>query len=148
MQPLVIYSLPWHSFKYTDNTMYSITLTPIKILHTDRYSTWHYRCHPIPADIVGMEVEIRSHKQGRVEDHQIQLQIEDEPVGDNRAAPNTGDCHRYGSPTDTWGARITFADINRLNVLTQYLCSVVEPVGTVTVDTVLMHIHYRPRSSN
>ena len=128
--------------------MYSITLDPIKILHTDRYSTWHFRCHPIPADIVGMEVEIRSHKRGRVEDHQIQLQIGDEPIGDNRAVANTGNTHRYGSPTDTWGARITFADINRLNVLTQYLCSVVEPVGTVTVDTVLMHIHYRPRSSS
>jgi hypothetical protein len=128
--------------------MYSITLEPIKILHTDRYSTWHFSCHPIPADIVGMEVEIRSHKRGRVEDHQIQLQIGDEPIGDNRAVANTGNTHRYGSPTDTWGARITFADINRLNVLTQYLCSVVEPVGTVTVDTVLMHIHYRPRSSN
>ena len=95
-----------------------------------------------------MEVEVRSQRQGRVEDHQIQLQIGDEPVGDNRAAPNTGDCHRYGSPTDTWGARITFADINRLNVLTQYLCSVAEPVGTVTVDTVLMHIYYKPRSSS
>jgi hypothetical protein len=147
MQPLVIYS----TLCAVLNTlihMYSITLDPIKILHTDRYSTWHFRCHPIPADIVGMEVEIRSHKRGRVEDHQIQLQIGDEPIGDNRAVANTGNTHRYGSPTDTWGARITFADINRLNVLTQYLCSVVEPVGTVTVDTVLMHIHYRPRSSN
>jgi len=128
--------------------MYSITLEPIKVLHTNRYSTWHFRCHPIPADIVGMEVEVRSQRQGRVEDHQIQLQLEDEPIGDNRAAPNTGDRHRYGSPTDTWGARITFADINRLNVLTQYLCSVAEPVGTVTVDTVLLHIHYKPRSSS
>jgi hypothetical protein len=25
---------------------------------------------------------------------------------------------------------------------------VVEPVGTVTVDTVLMHIYYKPRSSS
>ena len=95
-----------------------------------------------------MEVEIRSHKRGRVDDHQIQLQIADEPIGDNRAAPNTGNIHRYGSATDTWGARITFADINRLNVLTQYLCSVVEPEGSIRVDTVLLHIHYRPRSSS
>ena len=147
MQPLVIYS----TLCAVLNTlihMYSITLDPIKILHTDRYSTWHFRCHPIPADIVGMEVEIRSHKQGRVEDHQIQLQIGDEPIGDNRAVANTGNTHRYGSPTDTWGARITFADINRLNVLTQYLCSVVEPVGSIRVDTVLLHIYYRPRSSS
>jgi len=128
--------------------MYSITLEPIKVLHTDRYSTWHFRCHAIPAEIVGIEVTVRAEKRGRVEDHQIQLQIGDEPVGDNRAAEHTGNTHRYGSPTDTWGARITFADINRLNVLTQYLCSVVEPVGTVTVDTVLMHIYYKPRSSS
>lgn len=127
--------------------MYTITLTPIKILHTDRYSTWHYQCHAIPAEIVGLEVEVRAHKQGRVEDHQIQLQIGDEPVGDNRAAPNTGNIHRYGSDTDTWGARITFADIGRLNVLTQYLCSVVEPVGSIRVDTVLLHLHYRPWTS-
>ena len=147
MQPLVIYSTLCAILNTLIN-MYSITLAPIKILHTDRYSTWHFRCHPIPADIVGMEVEIRSHKQGRVEDHQIQLQIADEPIGDNRAAPNTGNIHRYGSPTDTWGARITFADINRLNVLTQYLCSIVEPQGSITVDTVLLHIHYRPRSSS
>lgn len=124
--------------------MYSITLEPIKWLHTDRYSTWHYRCPVIPAEIVGLEVEVRARKQGRVEDHQIQLQIGDEPVGDNRAAQNTGNTHRYGSATDLWGCRITFADVNSLNVLTQYLCSVIEPKGTVLVDTVLLHIHYRP----
>ena len=126
--------------------MFSITLAPIKILHTDRYSTWHYYCHLIPAEIVGMEVEVRSHKQGRVEDHQIQLQIGDEPIGDNRAAGRTGDTHCYGSATDTWGTRITFADINRLSVLTQYLCSVREPVGSVTVNEVLLRVHYRTRS--
>lgn len=124
--------------------MYSITLEPIKILHTDRHSTWHYRCPAIPAEIVGMVVEVRARKTGRVEDHQIQLQLEDAPVGDNRAAANTGNIHCYGSPTDLWGARITFQDINRLNVLTQYLCSVVDPRGSVTVDTVLLTLHYRP----
>lgn len=124
--------------------MYSITLEPCKWLHTDRYSTWHYQCPAVPAEIVGLEVEVRAQKQGRVEDHQIQLQMGDDPVGDNRAAPNTGNVHRYGSATDTWGCRITFADVNRLNVLTQYLCSVVEPKGTVLVHTVLLTLHYRP----
>jgi hypothetical protein len=126
--------------------MYSITLEPIKILHTNRYSTWHFRCHAIPADIVGIEVTVRARKSGRVEDHQIRLQLADEPVGDNRAAADTGDTHRYGSATDTWGARITFEDINRVSVLTQYLCAIEPPVGSVTVDTVLLHIHYQPRA--
>ena len=124
--------------------MYSITLSPVKILHTDRHSTWCYRCHNIPAEIVGLEVEVRSKRSGRVEDHQIQLQLGDEPIGDNRAVSNSGATHVYGSPTDTWGCRLTFADINRLSVLTQYLCSVQEPKGSITVDTVQLILHYRP----
>lgn len=124
--------------------MYSITLEPVKILHTDRYSTWHFRCHAIPAEIVGITVTVQAHKKGRVEDHQIQLQLADAPVGDNRAAAGTGDLYHYGSNTDTWGCQLTFGDINNLSVLTQYLCSVSEPVGSVIVDTVQMHIHYRP----
>jgi hypothetical protein len=126
--------------------MYTITLEPCKWLHTDRYSTWHYRCHAVPAEIVGLEVEVRARKQGPVEDHQIRLQLADEPVGHNRAAARTGNTHSYGSATDTWGCSITFQDINRLSVLTQYLCSVREPRGTVLVDTVLLRIHYRPHA--
>lgn len=124
--------------------MYTITLEPCKWLHTDRHSTWHYQCPAVPAEIVGLEVEVRAQKQGRVEDHQIRLQMGDEPMGDNRAAAGTGNVHRYGSATDLWGCRITFADVNRLGVLTQYLCSVREPKGSVLVHTVLLHIHYRP----
>jgi len=126
--------------------MYSITLAPIKVLHTNRYSTWHFRCHSIPAEIVGIEVTVQSQRQGRVEDHQIQLQLEDTPVGDNRAVTNSLPTHRYGSPTDTWGCRLTFQDVNRLNVLTQYLCSIQEPRGSVTVESVSLTLHYRPRS--
>ena len=123
--------------------MYTITLEPIKILHTDRYSTWHFRCHAIPAEIVGIEVTVRSQKTGRVEDHQIQLQLADEPIGDNRANSDTASVKVYGSATDLWGCRLTFGDINRLSVLTQYLCAVAEPRGSITVDTVSMTLHYR-----
>ena len=128
--------------------MYSITLDPIKVLHTDRYSTWHYRCHTIPAEIIGIEVVVQSQRTGRVEDHQIQLQLGDEPIGDNRAVINSQPTHRYGSPSDTWGCRLTFADIGRLNVLTQYLCAVAEPRGSITVDTVQLILHYRPLTSD
>jgi hypothetical protein len=124
--------------------MYSITLEPVKILHTDRYSTWHFRSHAIPAEIVGIEVTVQSQRQGRVEDHQIQLQLADAPIGDNRANMDTAAVKVYGSATDLWGCRLTFVDINRLSVLTQYLCSVAEPVGSITVDTVLLTLHYRP----
>lgn len=126
--------------------MYSITLEPIKVLHTDRYSTWHFRCHAIPAEIVGIEVRVQSQRQGRMEDHQIQLQLGDAPIGDNRAVTNSGATHVYGSATDTWGCRLTFADINRLNVLTQYLCSIQEPRGSVTVESVQLILHYRPHT--
>lgn len=124
--------------------MYSITLEPVKILHTDRYSTWHFRSHAIPAEIVGIEVTVQSQRQGRVEDHQIQLQLDDAPIGDNRANMNTAAVKVYGSASDLWGCRLTFVDINRLSVLTQYLCSVAEPVGSITVDTVSLTLHYRP----
>jgi len=124
--------------------MYSITLEPVKILHTDRYSTWHFRSHAIPAEIVGIEVTVQSQRQGRVEDHQIQLQLADAPIGDNRANMDTAAVKVYGSATDLWGCRLTFVDINRLSVLTQYLCSVAEPVGSITVDTVSLTLHYRP----
>ena len=123
--------------------MYSITLEPVKILHTDRYSTWHFRSHAIPAEIVGIEVTVRSQRQGRVEDHQIQLQLDDAPIGDNRANMDTAAVKVYGSASDLWGCRLTFVDINRLSVLTQYLCSVAEPVGSITVDTVSLTLHYR-----
>ena len=123
--------------------MYSITLAPIKILHTDRYSTWHFRCHAIPAEFVGVQVTVTSQRQGRVEDHQIQLQLADEPVGDNRASRDPAAVKVYGSASDLWGCQLTFADINRLSVLTQYLCSVAEPRGSITVDTVSLTLHYR-----
>jgi len=127
--------------------MYSITLEPIKVLHTDRYSTWHFRCHAIPAEIVGIEVTVRAEKRGRVEDHQIQLQLADEPIGDNRANSDPAAVKVYGSATDRWGCRLTFVDINRLSVLTQYLCAVAEPRGSITVDTVSLTLHYRPFSA-
>jgi hypothetical protein len=123
--------------------MYSITLEPIKILHTDRYSTWHFRCHAIPAEIVGIEVTVRAEKRGRVEDHQIQLQLADEPIGDNRANRDQAAVKVYGSASDLWGCRLTFGDINRVSVMTQYLCSVAEPRGSITVDTVSLTLHYR-----
>jgi len=123
--------------------MYSITLEPIKILHTDRYSTWHFRCHAIPAEIVGIEVTVRSEKTGRVEDHLIQLQLADEPIGHNRANRDTAAVKVYGSNDDMWGCQLTFADINRVSVMTQYLCSVAEPRGSITVDTVSLTLHYR-----
>ena len=86
---------------------------------------------------------MRSQRQGRVEDHQIQLQLADEPVGDNRANRDPAAVKVYGSASDLWGCRLTFTDINRLSVLTQYLCSVAEPQGSITVDTVSLTLHYR-----
>ena len=120
--------------------MHMLELTPIKTLTTDSHSTWHYYCHWIPAQLTGMELEVRAQRSGPVRDHQIRLLLDGQPVGDNRAAQG-GPC--YGGSHDLWGTQITFREINRMAVLTQYLCGV-EPRGRMVVEDVVLKLHYRP----
>jgi hypothetical protein len=120
--------------------MHVLTLRPIKTLTTDNHSLWHYYCHWIPAQLTGMELEVLAQRSGPVQDHQIRLQLDGEPVGENRAGQG-GPC--YGGSDDLWGTQITFQDINRMAVLTQYLCGT-EPRGRMVVEDVILRLYYRP----
>ena len=87
-----------------------------------------------------MELEVVAQRSGPVQDHQIRLQLDGEAVGENRAGRG-GPC--YGGPNDLWGTQITFQEINRMSVLTQYLCGT-EPRGRIVVADVILKLHYRP----
>lgn len=120
--------------------MHVLTLRPIKILTTESHSLWHYYCHPVPAQLMGLELEIQALRSGQVTDHQIRLLLDGEPVGHNRAGQG-GAC--YGGSHDLWGTEITFQEINRISVLTQYLCGT-EPRGQIVVSAVILKLHHRP----
>lgn len=61
----------------------------------------------LPTSISGIEVEIKIQRGGRINDDTVQLRLNDEFIGENKANLNLELFSKYGSSTDTWATGLT-----------------------------------------
>jgi hypothetical protein len=81
-----------------------------------RMKTWYlmlsnFSFQELPTEVSGIEVELRIERSGRIADDTIQLQINNEFIGDNKSTYELDYVKTYGSPTDMWGTNLTSSDL-------------------------------------
>lgn len=69
----------------------------------------------LPDTISGIEVEIKINRGGRITDDTIQLRLNDEFIGENKANSNLDLFSKYGSSTDMWATELTRSDLQNPN---------------------------------
>lgn len=67
----------------------------------------------IPGTISGIELRLTGNRRGRIMDETVQLLLDDELVGENKATPDIKMTKTYGSSEDLWTSNITISDINK-----------------------------------
>ena len=133
-------SISWNDLEYlTTSGSYAVTQKPLYTISGVWMEKFLSNTNPITctgfnfADnnqtVVGIEFELSIQRASRIEDMVIQLTLNGDIIGENRASTvnpvqsdtNTGefttplspagDYHVYGSATDMWGTTLTSADI-------------------------------------
>lgn len=76
----------------------------------------------LPDTISGIEMRLSMNRRGRVTDDTIQLLVNDQPVGENKADLNLDPIKVYGANNDKWGIdNLSAADItNNFGVLVRF----------------------------
>lgn len=89
----------------TTKPLYHIARSPKHDLKTKTYflKLGGFRFEDIPNVISGIEVRLSSKRYGRITDETIQLSLNDELVGDNKATLMVSPIKTYGGENDTWG---------------------------------------------
>lgn len=89
----------------TNGSLYHIARSPKHDLKTKTYflKLGGFQFENIPNIISGIEVRLTSKRYGRITDETIQLSLNDELVGDNKATLTISPTKIYGSETDVWG---------------------------------------------
>lgn len=154
-----------NSYAVTQSGLYTISGMWQEKFRSETSELW---CTGIPfpqqeGTISGIEVQLNVHRVARVQDLVIQLTLNGELIGENRASdinpvqsnmytgdydiaptPNS-DYHVYGSDTDMWGTTLTAADINDASfgvVISFQSNSVMPHRDLVYVDQLAVRITY------
>ena len=96
--------------------------------------------------IVGIELELRSRRNARIQDRTIQLIFNGEPISENLAASEAENLQRYGGAGNRWGIRSDDSmpfDSAQFGVLIDRQPHATIPCSdTVYVDSVVMRVAY------
>jgi hypothetical protein len=98
----------------------------------------------LPDLISGIEVRLRARRYGRATDDTIQLLLNDEVLGDNKATLSINPEKIYGGTSDIWGSSLTLADItdSSFGILIRFKSHPDWPHrDPILVDSVEMRIH-------
>jgi len=98
----------------------------------------------LPEIILGIELKLTGNRRGRITDETVQLMLNNEPIGKNRASLGLSPQKIYGSETDLWETEITPSDIqnNIFGVLIRFQSHPHWPhKDTMVVDDVEVRIH-------
>ena len=98
----------------------------------------------VSGTVNGIELRVYAEKNGRVRDSVVQLHRNGSLVGANRASGTAGDEHTYGNNSDTWGAALTAADLQTLQVGLIYQSGNMPHSDHAYVDTVQLRVTYTP----
>jgi hypothetical protein len=98
----------------TIGNLYHIARSPQLDLTNKTYyvRTTGYNFTNLPSVVSGIEVRLRTKRGGRVTDDTVQLCLNGELIGENRATIAANPIKIYGSESDLWSSDITPALIN------------------------------------
>lgn len=92
----------------TTKPLYHIARSPKHDLKTKTYflKLSGFNFYNVPEEISGIELRLTSKRYGRITDETIQLSLDNELVGDNKATLDLSPIKLYGGTTDTWGINL------------------------------------------
>jgi hypothetical protein len=101
----------------TNKNLYHIARSPKHDLVTKTFflKITNFKFQNLPVAISGIEMRLTANRRGRIMDDTVQLLLNDEPIGDNKASLEILQTKIYGSPTDLWNANLTISDLNKNN---------------------------------
>ena len=103
-----------------------------------------YNFRNLPNEILGIEVRLKTKRGGRVTDDTIQLCLNGELIGENRATLDLNPIKQYGSETDLWATDITLETLQdaSFGVVVRFRAHPHWPHNTAAfIDSVEIRIH-------
>lgn len=103
-----------------------------------------YNFYALPNELSGIEVRLRTRRYGRATDDTIQLVLNDENVGENKADLKIHNENIYGGGTDLWNTNLTIEDLQdpSFGIIIRFKAHPNWPHrDPIFVDSVEMRIH-------
>lgn len=72
-----------------------------------------FKFQDAPATLSGIELRIDANRRGRIMDETVQLLLDDQIIGENKASTDITPNNLYGSPTDKWDTNLTMEQISK-----------------------------------
>lgn len=101
----------------TSKNLYHIARSPKSDLMTKTYflKATGFNFQNMPASLSGIELRLTTNRRGRIMDDTVQLLLNEESIGDNRAEFDMPMIKIYGGPNDLWNTNLNINDVQKNN---------------------------------
>lgn len=142
-----------HSESIINKDSYALTLKPLETISgingilyrnaTNQLWTTGYNFQNT-GTITGIEVIVNCQRLARVQDYVIQLCLNGELIGENKASLSVADFKTYGSETDLWDTELTADNLNdTFGVVVSLQSNIQYPHRDLAyIDQVAIRVHY------
>lgn len=104
----------------------------------------NFRFVNVPATISGIELKINSRRAGRIMDETVQLCLNENLIGDNKALTTINPISVYGGEDDLWGTNLDASQLNDLTfgIVLRFKANPKWPHrDSIFIDSVELRIH-------